>query len=119
MNRYEEKPTDSDGMSYEFVEQYLDNLVTDINLRMFCEREADTDTLFFPEMIFWIEDVTILSYEPGIYSQKIVRDVKISEVSRSLLQRIVGWIKNRLTEIAENGALPASLRKIDKLKKGR
>ena len=111
MNRYEEKPTDSDGMSYELVEQYLDDLVTDINLRLFCEREADTDTLFPPGRIFWIEGVTILSYEPGIYSQKVVRNPNVSEISRGLLKRIVRWIKNRLTEIAGKGALPASLRK--------
>ena len=111
MNRYEEKPTDSDGMSYELVEQYLDDLVTDINLRLFCEREADTNTLFSPARIFWIEGVTILSYEPGIYSQKVVRNPNVSEISRGLLKRIVRWIKNRLTEIAGKGALPASLRK--------
>lgn len=120
MNKYEEKQPDSDGMDYEFVEQYLTDLVSDINLRLFCEREADTDMLFPSGRIFWIEGVTLLSYEPGICSQKIARDVKISEVSRSLLRRIARWIKNRLTEIAGKGALPASLRKIDrKRKKGR
>lgn len=99
MNRCEEKEPDYDGMDHEYVEQYLSDLIPELNLRLLCEREADQDVYFPSDKVFWIEGITILSYRPGIYHQRIIRDCKATEVSKRLLERIVGWIKNRLTEL--------------------
>ncbi|MCM1040233.1 MAG: hypothetical protein NC434_13020 [Ruminococcus sp.] len=98
MNRYEENEPEIDGMDHEFVRQYLSDLLPEINLRLLCEQEADADILFPRNKVFWVEEITLLSYRPGGHYHRMIRDSRPVEVSRRLLERIMRWFRKRLME---------------------
>lgn len=57
-------PGDSvEAVGYEFVEQYLNGLLLELNFRMFCDVELETG--HFPQKILWVERITMLHEEEG------------------------------------------------------
>lgn len=96
MNRNDGQKPETDSIGRFFMEQYFADLIPELNLRLLCEKQVDTDAFLPPERLFWIEDITILTYDPGIYRQQTDRNVPRTEVPLCLPKRILEWIKTVL-----------------------
>ena len=57
MNRNDGQKPETDSIGRFFMEQYFADLIPELNLRLLCEKQADTDAFLPPERLFWIEDM--------------------------------------------------------------
>lgn len=96
---------------YEFLEEYLEEIRTDLNLRLLCEKEEGEYHL--PGRILWVENIEILSFEPPA----VCREISGWEAELHRAGQAAKELIKRLTESWERRT-PRTLKNKSK-KKGR
>lgn len=75
MNRCKNPGTDTeDSITYEMLEQYLRELVLDLNLHLLCDRVEDE--LLLSERLVWVDDISIMAYEAIPCNRKLLQSRK-------------------------------------------
>lgn len=94
------------SITYEMLEQYLGELVLNLNLQLFCEREGDE--LFPAEKLLWVDNVTITAYETDSCSGRTSQNEK--QFQRELISQstknFLGKMRDCLLVLWRIGQLP-------------
>lgn len=81
MNRHKKSKTDTENyLTCDLMEQYLRELILDLNLKLLCERQTldleDVGELLFSERMLWVDNIIVTAYEDAPQGSKFSQRIR-------------------------------------------